>query len=127
MRHKNKQLFQEFLKDKIPFHLNLKKQWFDLIVSGKKREEYREIKPYWENRLCHKKGFKINGEWFQPDQVVIIFSNGYRKDRKQIACFPNAIKIKKGKTDWGAKEGKLYFAIQLSYTVLKIKAMSNDN
>ena len=26
-------------------HLTLKKNWFDLILSGEKKEEYREIKP----------------------------------------------------------------------------------
>ncbi|MGL4376246.1 MAG: hypothetical protein ACRCT1_07405, partial [Microcoleaceae cyanobacterium] len=31
--------------------LILKKQWFDLIKAGEKREEYREICPYWEKRL----------------------------------------------------------------------------
>lgn len=32
-------------------HLTLKKKWFDLIASGKKTVEYREIKPYWTKRL----------------------------------------------------------------------------
>ena len=32
--------------------LTLCRQWFDLIKSGEKKEEYREIKPYWINRLC---------------------------------------------------------------------------
>ena len=32
-------------------HLTLKKKWFDMIASGKKKEEYREIKPYWFERL----------------------------------------------------------------------------
>lgn len=27
--------------------LNVSKQWFDMIVSGEKTEEYRIIKPYW--------------------------------------------------------------------------------
>ena len=31
--------------------LVLKKKWFDMIASGEKTEEYREIKPYWESRL----------------------------------------------------------------------------
>lgn len=31
--------------------LVLKGCWYDLIKSGVKREEYREIKPYWCNRL----------------------------------------------------------------------------
>ena len=32
-------------------HLTLKKYWFDMIKSGVKKEEYREIKGYWIKRL----------------------------------------------------------------------------
>ena len=31
--------------------LPLKKEWYNMIESGIKKEEYREIKPYWCNRL----------------------------------------------------------------------------
>lgn len=31
--------------------LSVKKEWFDKIVSNEKKEEYREIKPYWIKRL----------------------------------------------------------------------------
>lgn len=34
-------------------YLTLKKRWFDMILYGEKKEEYREIKPYWINRLMH--------------------------------------------------------------------------
>lgn len=34
-------------------HITLKKKWFDMILSGEKKEEYREIKEYWINRLIH--------------------------------------------------------------------------
>ena len=33
-------------------HLTLKKQWFDMISEGVKKEEYREIKEYLEKALC---------------------------------------------------------------------------
>lgn len=32
-------------------HLPLKKKWFDMILSGEKKEDYREINPYWEKRF----------------------------------------------------------------------------
>jgi len=32
-------------------YLTLKKKWFDMIVSGVKKEEYRESKVYWLKRL----------------------------------------------------------------------------
>ena len=34
--------------------LTLKKKWFDMIAAGIKKEEYREWKPYWFNRLKEK-------------------------------------------------------------------------
>lgn len=36
---------------KIVLNLSVTKEWYDLIVSGVKTEEYREIKPYWLQRL----------------------------------------------------------------------------
>lgn len=33
--------------------LAVSKEWFDMIVSGEKNEEYREIKPYWASRLVN--------------------------------------------------------------------------
>lgn len=34
-------------------HLSLNKRWFDMIASGEKREEYRELSPYWIKRLIY--------------------------------------------------------------------------
>lgn len=46
-------------------HLTLKKKWFDMIASGEKKEEYREIKPYWVDRLLVPKD--IGGSvWDEP-------------------------------------------------------------
>lgn len=53
-------------------HLTLKKKWFDLIASGEKVEEYREVKPYWTKRLVK------NGKFKHFDEVY--FKNGYGKD-----------------------------------------------
>lgn len=35
--------------------LPLKNKWFDMITKGDKREEYRELKPYWIKRLLQTK------------------------------------------------------------------------
>ncbi len=40
-------------------HLTLKRQYFDMIASGEKPEEYRAIKPYWVDRLLVQK----NPDW----------------------------------------------------------------
>ncbi len=55
-------------------HLTLEKKWFDLIKSGKKKDEYREDKPHWDKRLVNQE----TGEGKIFD--VIKFRNGYRKD-----------------------------------------------
>ena len=31
--------------------LPIKKKWFDMILSGEKKEEYRELKPYYKSRF----------------------------------------------------------------------------
>lgn len=33
--------------------LPIKKKWFDMILSGEKKEEYRDIKPYYKTRFEH--------------------------------------------------------------------------
>lgn len=32
-------------------HLNLKKEWFKMILSGEKKEEYRDISEHWVSQL----------------------------------------------------------------------------
>jgi hypothetical protein len=48
--------------DKRILHLTVRKKWFDEIACGKKKEEYREIKPYWTVRLKNKAYDEI---WFK--------------------------------------------------------------
>lgn len=31
--------------------LPIKRKWFEMIASGEKKEEYRELKPYYHTRL----------------------------------------------------------------------------
>lgn len=50
--------------------LTIKKKWFDLILSGKKKEEYREIKKYYDNRLQNLFGaIWTDGELLQGNAV----------------------------------------------------------
>ena len=32
-------------------NLPMKKKWFDMVLSGEKRQEYRLCKPYWDTRI----------------------------------------------------------------------------
>lgn len=53
--------------------LSVRKKWFDLIKSGEKKEEYRELSMYWRKRLGQKAGY-YKGHKF------IEFRNGYGRN-----------------------------------------------
>lgn len=100
--------------------LVLKKRWYDLIASGKKTEEYREIKPYWGIRLNNlPQGHLLFSyrEGYSPvpfkkyDSVT--FYLGYAKTRPSMSYEVNDITIGEGKPEWGAEPGKKYFIIKL--------------
>ena len=59
-------------------HLTLKKQWFDIIANGEKKEEYRECKEYWSS-------------W--TDEVLIIFPSPciamYKMESRNSGCQPS--------------------------------------
>ena len=99
--------------------LPLKRQWFDMIKSGEKKEEYREIKPFWKKRLRNitlKTDLSTVYEGFQRyDRLV--FTLGYPKadDSERRLEFKNPhIRIGTGRTEWGAEPGKNYFVITWS-------------
>jgi len=54
--------------------LTLYREWFDKIAAGKKTEEYRYDKPYWQKRLLQPNGWPR-----RFDEVH--FTNGYGKNR----------------------------------------------
>jgi hypothetical protein len=61
-------------------HLTLKKKWFDMIASGEKKEEYREIKKYWCDRLAVSRNL-LDG---CRDFYAVEFKNGYAKDSRKM-------------------------------------------
>jgi len=95
------------MKEQSILHLTLKKQWFDLILSGEKREEYREIKDYWTKRLVGKK--------FD----VIRFKNGYSKDARVMDVELLNKRVGYGSKKWGAESGKKYYVLMLGKVTAK--------
>lgn len=109
--------------------LSLKKKWFDMIASGEKKEEYREVSPYWIKRLL-RCGILCNGNCVFTGKIVcpacrhlkyasfdtVVFTLGYpKKDdmTRRIAFKIEDIEISEGKEKWGAEAGKVYFVIKL--------------
>lgn len=69
--------------------LSVKKEWFDKIVSNEKKEEYREIKPYWIKRLTTNCEVVYDvaaethcGEVLYRPYTHILFVKGYPKGNK---------------------------------------------
>lgn len=121
--------------------LPLKKKWFDLIKSGEKKEEYREITPYWISRfvkvpkwkvehiletpeiLLHDMSVVSNYEYLERGLInleskckntKLEFTLGYprKDDSSRRMVFKNpSIRIGCGKPEWGAEPGKQYFVI----------------
>jgi hypothetical protein len=116
-------------------NLTLKKKWFDMILSGEKSEEYRDIKDYWAQRLLYslkgiewqvwqemledmKNPFKHHsgpiglmdyfGVEFKPFEVIH-FVNGYGGHRPSFDIEIKGLEIKRGNEKWGVEKNKFYF------------------
>lgn len=80
--------------------LPIKKKWFDMILSGEKKEEYREIKPYYISR------FK------DMEKDLVKFRNGYSLESPYIVCWVH-IKKGTGRQEWGAEPNKDYYVLEI--------------
>lgn len=117
-------------------HLPLKKEWYNMIESGVKTEEYREIKPYWINRLIQtedgriiKKGAAFvldanrsflysgiyEGRLEYANYTHVRFSYGYT--RRTMTFEIDSITVGNGKTEWGAPAHEIIFIIKLGKRV----------
>ena len=122
--------------------LPIKKKWFDMILSGEKREEYRDIKEYYETRFQNLFGaitiypssiFSDRSEFellqgeavpeeIRKDRVQeIIFRNGYSKNSKAIKARCK-LRIGKGKSEWGAEPDKQYYVLE----ILSVEKLAAD-
>ena len=117
------------------FTLTIKKKWFDMIRDGVKKEEYREIKPYYETRFQNLFGLVIMevDDYYEilqgedvPEEIrrepiqEIVFRNGYSPNSPTIIA-KCRIRLGEGKKEWGAEEGKRYFVLE----ILEVKGIKN--
>ena len=92
--------------------LTIKKKWFEMILSGEKKEEYRELKFYWADRLMG--GFsstygyidELNPNFKNFDAIE--FRNGYAIKSPTIIVECKGIEIGVGKSEWGATDKKCF-------------------
>jgi len=79
-------------------NLTLKKKWFDMILSGEKKEEYREIKWYWKKRLVN--WSRLVPYTVYKDYETITFKNGYHKDAPTMVVEFKGINEGKAVPEW---------------------------
>ena len=99
--------------------LPIKKKWFDMIISGEKKEEYRLIKKHYHARFGN---YFINHKLFAEQRRIlekmdtvekkIIFRNGYRYDDPQVICSCK-LSVGMGKEKWGAQPGIKYYILKI--------------
>lgn len=106
--------------------LPIKKQWFDLILRGEKKEEYREIKPYYTKRFInilaphwndfeHGEKFfqeECESNWYGADNFDVKFRNGYAPDSPSFTAKVQ-LTIGTGRKEWGAEPGKKYYVLKI--------------
>lgn len=105
--------------------LPIKRKWFDMILSGEKKEEYREIKDYYKSRFSKVLGIDLS--WLtdftlkESPQFEVRFNNGYSKGCPSFIA-DCSLSVGEGKEEWGAEKGKCYYVLHIK----KIRWKSMD-
>ncbi|WP_251208355.1 protein-tyrosine phosphatase family protein [Acetatifactor aquisgranensis] len=101
--------------------LPIKKKWLDMILTGEKKEEYRQIKSYCTVRIVHWLGFpdsetdvvmELLREKRTEKELPVILQNGYGADAPEVEVMCT-LSIGTGKEEWGAAPGKEYFRFHI--------------
>lgn len=81
--------------------LVLKGKWYDMIESGEKPEEYRELTSYWTHRIYY----------HLHTLKTVRFHRGYTN--KTMTFQIESIRIGKGNPEWGAPTDRKVFIVKL--------------
>ena len=84
--------------------LPIKKIWFDMILSGEKKEEYRSLTPRYKSM------FKNAAD--ENNRFWCIIRNGYSLQSPSAKIYVQ-YHIGTGKTKWGAEPNKQYFVLSI--------------
>lgn len=104
--------------------LPIERKWFNMILSGEKKDEYREIKPYWTVRIIHWLDMVDMDEGSVKNlhdllrrvkchcEKPVILQNGYGRNapEAEVMC---KLSIGTGREEWGAVPGKAYYRFHI--------------
>ena len=103
--------------------LTIKRKWLEMIRSGKKKEEYREIKSYYTVRF---RRLMTYAPWREEHTlaairsatdrggipITVILRGGYSALSPAIQVSGKLV-IGEGRPEWGAEPGKEYYIIRI--------------
>ena len=82
--------------------LPIKREWFEMIKTGEKKEEYRALTPYYISRLGRYRG----------QNVEVCLRNGYSSKSPSLYATCE-VTTGTGRAEWGAVEGEYYFVLKI--------------
>ena len=86
--------------------LSLTYHWYDMIASGEKKEEYREIKYFYIKRLYDDLPHSDAESHFKHYDAVRFHRGQGGKVSMLVEC--KGIRIGRGKPEWGAPEENVF-------------------
>ena len=94
----------------------IKRKWFDMILSGEKKEEYKDIKKFWQSRLKNLVGKKGN-----PIAILHLFNGRYLgNDLRNLKIEILSVnESSNGKVEWGFEPENKKFVISLGKIIEK--------
>lgn len=105
------------------FTLPIQSGWYHMILHGYKKEEYRDIKPYYTIRFkklfgCERLSEKefinlINEDKDGRFTAELILRNGYRKESPS-AKVNATLRAGVGNPDWGAEKDTPYYILTIN-------------
>lgn len=103
----------------------IKKKWFDQIISGIKKEEYRSVSPYYDTRFTKLLGFpksemedvkEMLRRGTTQKEFVLKLRNGYSAN-SPYALVSFTLSIGEGKEEWGAEQGEEYYRMHIKKVI----------
>ena len=93
--------------------LPIKQPWYDMILSGEKKEEYRTFNSYYMVRLRNHGLLERDGETSTGKARIVMFRNGYSaKSPSFLAKCTVSVHIG-GRPEWGAEQGVTYYVLEI--------------
>ena len=110
--------------------LPIKQQWYSLILQGIKKEEYRDIKPYYTSRFSNALigiGGENTEDYIRDNlekyrRFKVRFRNGYSKNSPSFIATVS-LSIGEGNPEWGAELNKKYYVLK----ILKIEEEKDND